>query len=42
LKETLDGLGNAPVRTVIDTHWHFDHTDNNANLYAAGARVLAH
>jgi cyclase len=27
---------------VIDTHWHFDHTDNNANLHAAGATVLAH
>jgi glyoxylase-like metal-dependent hydrolase (beta-lactamase superfamily II) len=42
LKETLDGLGNAPVKIVIDTHWHFDHTDNNANLRAAGATVLAH
>jgi glyoxylase-like metal-dependent hydrolase (beta-lactamase superfamily II) len=42
LKEALDGLGNAPVKTVIDTHWHFDHTDNNGNLHAAGATVLAH
>src|SRR6267154_1923712 len=42
LKETLDGLGSAPVKTVIDTHWHFDHTDNNAALQAAGATVLAH
>jgi cyclase len=42
LKETLDGLGNAPLKTVIDTHWHVDHTDNNANLRAAGATVLAH
>src|SRR6201993_5450382 len=42
LKETLDGLGNAPLKTVIDTHWHFDHTDNNANLHAAGATVVAH
>jgi glyoxylase-like metal-dependent hydrolase (beta-lactamase superfamily II) len=41
-KEALDGLGNAPVKTVIDTHWHFDHTDNNAHLHAAGATVLAH
>jgi glyoxylase-like metal-dependent hydrolase (beta-lactamase superfamily II) len=30
------------LQTVIDTHWHFDHTDNNANLHAAGATVLAH
>src|SRR5580704_15452076 len=37
LKESLDGLGNAPLKSVIDTHWHFDHTDNNAALHAAGA-----
>src|SRR5258708_28905674 len=41
LKQNLDGLGNAPLKTVIDTHWHVDHTDNNANLHAAGATVLA-
>src|ERR1700722_9196810 len=42
LKEALDGLGNAPVKYVINTHWHFDHTDNNVPLHAAGAAVLAH
>src|SRR5580658_36878 len=42
LKVALDGLGNAPVKCVIDTHWHFDHTDNNAPLHAAGATSLAH
>lgn len=42
LKAALDGLGNAPLQYVINTHWHFDHTDNNAPLRAAGATVLAH
>src|SRR6202140_3314528 len=42
LKEALDALGNAPVKYVINTHWHFDHTDNNAHLHAAGATILAH
>jgi cyclase len=42
LKEALDGLGKAPVKCVINTHWHFDHTDNNAPLHADGAMVLAH
>ena len=42
LKEALDGLGNAPMKYVINTHWHFDHNDNNAHLHAAGATVLAH
>jgi cyclase len=42
LKDALAALGNSPVKYVIDTHWHFDHTDNNAPLRAAGAKVLAH
>jgi cyclase len=42
LQKALDGLGNAPLKYVINTHWHFDHTDNNAHLHAAGATVLAH
>ena len=42
LKQALAGLGKGPVKFVINTHWHFDHTDNNAPLHAAGATVLAH
>jgi glyoxylase-like metal-dependent hydrolase (beta-lactamase superfamily II) len=41
LEESLKSLG-APVKTVINTHWHFDHTDNNAPFHAAGATVVAH
>jgi glyoxylase-like metal-dependent hydrolase (beta-lactamase superfamily II) len=41
LEESLKALG-APIKTVINTHWHFDHTDNNAPLHAAGATVVAH
>ena len=29
-------------RTAIDTHWHFDHADNNASLRRAGAAIVAH
>src|SRR5438046_4401812 len=35
------GAGGAPVKFVINTHWHFDHTDNNAPLHAAGATAVA-
>ena len=42
LKESLDAISNAPVKTVINTHWHFDHVDNNAPLHTAGATILAH
>src|SRR5438034_2272413 len=41
LQESLKGFG-APVKTVINTHWHFDHTDNNAPLRAGGATLVAH
>ncbi len=42
LKSALDGLGKGSVRTLIDTHWHLDHVDNNAHFREAGATVLAH
>jgi cyclase len=42
VKAMLDGLGDTPLKLVINTHWHFDHTDNNAAFHAAGATILAH
>lgn len=30
-----------PVRFVVNTHWHFDHTGGNENLGKAGAVVMA-
>ena len=42
LKSALDTIGKAPLKTVVDTHWHFDHSDNNANVRAAGATLIAH
>jgi len=41
-KKALDGFGRAPLKFAIDSHWHWDHTDNNANVRAAGATVIAH
>ena len=42
LKAELDGLDGSPITSLIDTHWHFDHADNNANFQNAGASVIAH
>jgi cyclase len=41
-KKILDGLGKAPLKLAIDSHWHWVHTDNNANVRAAGATLIAH
>ncbi|MGH9680655.1 MAG: MBL fold metallo-hydrolase, partial [Candidatus Acidiferrales bacterium] len=42
LQKALDNLGDAPLKFAIDTHWHWDHTDNNANVRGAGAELIAH
>jgi cyclase len=35
-------LSEAPVRFVLNTHWHGDHTGGNENLGEAGAVIVAH
>jgi len=42
LKAALDKLGNERITTVIDTHWHFDHADNNEAFRNEGAAIVAH
>lgn len=42
LKTALDAISSSPIKSMIDTHWHFDHADNNGNARAAGAGVIAH
>jgi glyoxylase-like metal-dependent hydrolase (beta-lactamase superfamily II) len=37
----LADLGADPITHLINTHWHFDHTDGNAWLNAAGAKIIA-
>jgi len=41
-KKALDEIGKAPLKLAVDSHWHWDHTDNNVNVRAAGASLLAH
>jgi glyoxylase-like metal-dependent hydrolase (beta-lactamase superfamily II) len=42
IQEALAKLSPKPVRFVINTHWHFDHTGGNENFGKAGAVILAH
>ena len=41
-KNALDEISKAPVKLAIDSHWHWDHTDNNANVRGTGATLIAH
>ena len=42
LKATLDKIGSQRIATLIDTHWHFDHADNNGAFRKEGAQIVAH
>jgi glyoxylase-like metal-dependent hydrolase (beta-lactamase superfamily II) len=42
LTTALDSLGSEPITQLVNTHWHFDHTDGNAWLHSAGAKITAH
>jgi glyoxylase-like metal-dependent hydrolase (beta-lactamase superfamily II) len=42
IEKALTSLNSDPIKQLINTHWHIDHTDGNAWLHAAGAVILAH
>jgi glyoxylase-like metal-dependent hydrolase (beta-lactamase superfamily II) len=42
IKAAIAAITDKPVRFVLNTHWHFDHTGGNENLGQAGALIVAH
>jgi len=42
MTEALAGISADPITYLVNTHWHFDHTDGNEWLHSAGATILAH
>lgn len=38
----MDGISSAPLKYLIDTHWHFDHADGNEWVHKAGATIIGH
>jgi glyoxylase-like metal-dependent hydrolase (beta-lactamase superfamily II) len=41
MTKALTDLGADRVTHLINTHWHFDHTDGNAWLNSVGAKIIA-
>lgn len=42
IEKAVADLGAAPVKYVVNTHWHFDHTGGNENFGKTGATIFAH
>ncbi|WP_444910433.1 MBL fold metallo-hydrolase [Microbulbifer sp. TRSA005] len=42
IQKAVAGLADQPLRFVINTHWHGDHTGGNENLGKSGALIVAH
>jgi cyclase len=42
IQSAVAALGAQPVKFLVNTHWHYDHTGGNENLGKAGAVIMAH
>src|SRR5712672_4205486 len=42
IADALASINSDPIKHLINTHWHFDHTDGNEWVHSAGASILAH
>jgi len=42
ITDALASISGDPIKHLINTHWHFDHTDGNEWMHSAGAAILAH
>jgi glyoxylase-like metal-dependent hydrolase (beta-lactamase superfamily II) len=41
IETALSTISAEPLRHLINTHWHYDHTDGNEWMHKAGAEIIA-
>lgn len=42
IADALSSLSPDPIKHLVNTHWHYDHTDGNEWMHSAGATITAH
>jgi len=42
IREAIGAVSKDAPDALINTHWHYDHTDGNEGLHAAGFTIMAH
>jgi glyoxylase-like metal-dependent hydrolase (beta-lactamase superfamily II) len=42
MEQTFSGISDEPLKLLVNTHWHFDHTDGNEWMHATGATIISH
>ncbi|MEM8720122.1 MAG: MBL fold metallo-hydrolase [Cyanobacteria bacterium P01_G01_bin.39] len=42
IKAAVEQISEQPIKFLLNTHWHFDHTGGNENLGNAGVVIVAH
>jgi glyoxylase-like metal-dependent hydrolase (beta-lactamase superfamily II) len=42
IEQALAALSAEPLRHLINTHWHYDHTDGNEWMHKTGVEIIAH
>ena len=42
IQAALDQISDGPMKFLINTHWHWDHTDGNEWVHSLGATIIAH
>ena len=42
IKSAIADISEKPVKFLINTHWHFDHTGGNENFAKSGSVIVAH
>jgi glyoxylase-like metal-dependent hydrolase (beta-lactamase superfamily II) len=42
VKAALNAISPTPIIYVVNTHWHWDHTDGNGWMQRSGATIIAH